>query len=89
MVEVLTTEEAAQYLRTSPDTVRRLARKGWLPGTRIGHTWRFRRRDIEELLEERMVDRELAKTAERRLAATRREDLVPLEEVLAKSEALP
>ncbi|MBM3500086.1 MAG: helix-turn-helix domain-containing protein [Armatimonadetes bacterium] len=89
MDEILTTAEAAAYLKTSPDTLRKLARRGWLPALRLAHTWRFRRKDIEELFEERAVDRALVETAERRLATTREEDYVPLEEVMAKSERLP
>ena len=89
MDDVLTAPEAAAYLKTSPDTVRRLAREGWLPAIKLRHTWRFRRKDIEELFEERVVDRGLAEAAERRFAATPEEAYVPLEEVARKSAALP
>jgi excisionase family DNA binding protein len=88
MDEVLTGPEAANYLKTSPDTVRRLAREGRLPAIKLGHTWRFRRTDIEELFEERLVDRGLIEAAERHLATTPEEAYVPIEDVARKSAAL-
>ncbi len=41
--EVLNLEELAQWLEIEPETVRRLAEKGDLPGRRIGDEWRFSR----------------------------------------------
>jgi len=89
MGEIMTTREMAEYLRSSPGTVKRLARAGRLPGLKLGHTWRFRKSDIDELFTERVVDQALAEEAERRLAAAREEDFVPWERVKAESEALP
>ena len=37
----LTLDEVAQFLKVSPQTVRRLAAKGELPGRKIGNKWRF------------------------------------------------
>ena len=42
-LEVLTVEQAAELLQTAPETVRRLADAGDLPGRRIGDEWRFLR----------------------------------------------
>jgi excisionase family DNA binding protein len=39
--EVLTTNEAAEYLRLSPYAVRDLARRKVLPGRKVGRDWRF------------------------------------------------
>lgn len=39
--EVLTVEQAAQYLQLSPTTVRRLLRAGTLPGFKYGDQWRI------------------------------------------------
>lgn len=36
-----TVEEAAAWLKRSPEYVRRLARSGKLPGTKEGNGWRF------------------------------------------------
>lgn len=44
--EVLTTEEAAEFLRVSTKTVLALAREGSLPGTKVGRAWRFLRADL-------------------------------------------
>jgi excisionase family DNA binding protein len=40
-VDVLTLEEAAAYLRTSPEEVLRLVREQGLPGRRVGEDYRF------------------------------------------------
>jgi excisionase family DNA binding protein len=39
--EVLTLEEAASYLRLSPETVARQAAKGHIPGQWVEGSWRF------------------------------------------------
>ncbi|HZQ17873.1 MAG TPA: helix-turn-helix domain-containing protein [Terriglobales bacterium] len=39
---LLDTEEAAKLLRIHPKTLRRSARLGEIPATRIGRLWRFR-----------------------------------------------
>jgi excisionase family DNA binding protein len=41
--DVLTTAEAADLLRTDEETVERLAKKGELPGRKLGDDWRFTR----------------------------------------------
>ena len=45
---ILTVREVADYLRVSPDTVRRFLRQGMLPGQKIGpRQWRIRRDDVD------------------------------------------
>ncbi|MPY90324.1 MAG: helix-turn-helix domain-containing protein [Luteitalea sp.] len=44
--EVLTLEEAAAFLKLSPDAVRRRAEEGDLPGRRFSNEWRFARMAI-------------------------------------------
>ncbi len=39
--EVLTVEETADLLAVSPATIRDLARKGEIPGRKVGKEWRF------------------------------------------------
>lgn len=80
MSEILTSREAAAYLKTSPDTVKRLARAGRLPGVKLGHTWRFRRADLEDLFVEAVVDRVLGEEAEAVLSDPNTE-WIPLEQV--------
>jgi molybdopterin-binding protein len=49
-MELLSTEEAAGYLRLKVKRVQALARAGKLPGRRVGRKWLFARRDLEALL---------------------------------------
>ncbi|MCX5890287.1 MAG: helix-turn-helix domain-containing protein [Deltaproteobacteria bacterium] len=44
--EVLTTEEAAEFLKLTPFTVRDYARRGILPARKVGKGWRFFRPDL-------------------------------------------
>jgi excisionase family DNA binding protein len=67
MSDILTAEQAAEYLQLDPETVRRAARRGELPGARIGRRWRFRKQDLDNIFVEAAIDRELAEEAERRL----------------------
>jgi excisionase family DNA binding protein len=46
VADVLTTEEAAGFLRRSTKTVLALARSGDLPGNKVGRAWRFLRVDL-------------------------------------------
>jgi excisionase family DNA binding protein len=48
--EVMTAREVAELLRMPTSTVYQLARKGVLPASRLGRTWRFLRPRLEELL---------------------------------------
>jgi excisionase family DNA binding protein len=46
-VEVFTVKEAAEFLRVTPETVRRLCRRGKIPFAKIGSDYRFLQRDLE------------------------------------------
>jgi excisionase family DNA binding protein len=48
-VEVFTVKEAAEFLRVTPETVRRLCRRGKIPFAKIGYDYRFLQRDLEAL----------------------------------------
>jgi excisionase family DNA binding protein len=48
--EVMTAREVADLLRMPISTVYELARKGVLPASRLGRTWRFLRPRLEQLL---------------------------------------
>ena len=50
--EVLSAEEAAEYLGFNPVTIRQKARSGEIPGRKVGKEWRFSRRVLLEWLEE-------------------------------------
>jgi excisionase family DNA binding protein len=48
--EVMTAREVADLLRMPTSTVYELARRGVLPASRLGRTWRFLRPRLEEML---------------------------------------
>lgn len=48
---LLTKREVARWLRVSAETVVRLARRGKLPGRRVGNRWRFVRGEIQAWLD--------------------------------------
>jgi excisionase family DNA binding protein len=50
MTDLMSAQELAEYLGLSYRTVLELARKGEVPGTRFGNTWRFHRGVIENML---------------------------------------
>ncbi len=51
--EVMTTEEAAAYLKISPRTFAALRKAGEAPpGARVGRQWRYRRIDLDQWLAE-------------------------------------
>jgi excisionase family DNA binding protein len=45
-----TVEQVAEKFEVHPETVRRLARDGTLTGKKIGSSWRFSDKDLEEFL---------------------------------------
>lgn len=53
MPEVVTTGEAAVYLRVSRPTVTKYAEQGVIPGRKVGDQWRFFRDDLRKFMEER------------------------------------
>lgn len=48
--DLLTVREVSDYLRKSPSTIYRLTRQGRLPGKKIGGTWLFSRKSLDELV---------------------------------------
>ncbi len=47
---VLTSDEVAEILRVSPQSVRAMCRDGRLQGTKIGKQWRIERRVLQAYL---------------------------------------
>lgn len=45
---MLSVEQLAELLQVSRDTIYRLAKRGELPGRKVGHMWRFSGHAIEE-----------------------------------------
>ena len=50
--EILTLKEVAQYLKLAEKTAYRLVADGKLPGFKVGGSWRFKRADIEQWIEQ-------------------------------------
>lgn len=48
----MTVREVAAYLNVDDKTVYRLAKKGELPGFKVAGTWRFRKADIDEWIDQ-------------------------------------
>jgi excisionase family DNA binding protein len=81
--DVLTAKEAAEFLRTRPETLKRLARQGKVPGVKLGHEWRFWRDDLIDFLSgdyEAAVDQGLAAMVKERMTEGE-DEWIPLEQV--------
>lgn len=50
--QLWTVDELAGYLKLQPETVRGMARRGELPGIKIGKVWRFRKSAIKKIFQE-------------------------------------
>ncbi len=50
MEEIITSSEAAVLLKVHLRTIYRLAKKGAIPGNKIGRSWRFIKKDILNLV---------------------------------------
>ncbi|ARU58202.1 excisionase [Oleiphilus messinensis] len=46
--EILTIKEVASYLKVNDRTVYRLASSQKIPAFKVGNAWRFKRKDLEE-----------------------------------------
>jgi len=46
--KILTVKELAEYLKIAEKTAYRLVAEGKIPGFRVGSSWRFRMREIDE-----------------------------------------
>lgn len=63
MDEILTASETAALLKVHKRTVYRLAEEGILPGSRIGHRWRFSKENILALVTKAETGEAVAATA--------------------------
>lgn len=50
MSEIMTPKEVAQYLKMSVLTVYKHAKQGTIPGFRVGNSWRFDKKTIDDVL---------------------------------------
>ena len=51
--EVMTVAEVANYLKINERTVYSLAKKGEIPGIRLGRQWRFKKEAIDKIFAQR------------------------------------
>ena len=63
--EVLTVQEVAAILRTTPATVYAWCRAGKLPAFKIGQQWRIRAKALDEMMERGGVPRSPAEDGRR------------------------
>ena len=50
MKEIMTPQEAAEYLKLNVRTIYRLAKQGNLPGRKVGRSWRFSKAALDKWL---------------------------------------
>jgi excisionase family DNA binding protein len=50
--DVMTVQDVATLLELKPYTVKEYARRGILPGRKLGRTWRFLRPELEDALQQ-------------------------------------
>jgi len=50
--QIMTLKEVALYLKLTEKTAYRLAAEKKLPGFKVGGSWRFKREDLEQWIEE-------------------------------------
>ena len=50
--EILTLKEVAEYLKLAEKTAYRLAVEDKLPGFKVGGSWRLKRQDVQQWIEE-------------------------------------
>ncbi len=55
-IEVMTVEDVADFLKLHKLTVMKMARQGKIPGVLIANRWRFKRSDVEAMLNTTKVD---------------------------------
>jgi excisionase family DNA binding protein len=53
--QILTLKEVAAYLKLAEKTAYKLAAEGKLPGFKVGGSWRFKREDVENWIDEQKM----------------------------------
>ncbi len=49
--DIMTIKEVAEYLKLKEKTAYKLVAEGKIPGFKVGGSWRFRKREIEDWIE--------------------------------------
>ncbi len=51
--DILNIKEAADFLRVPVSTVYKLVQKGKIPGVKVGKHWRFLKKDLQHLFDQK------------------------------------
>jgi excisionase family DNA binding protein len=84
MSDILTTEQAAEYLHLGRATIVAQARQGRIPAAKIAGRWRFSRRQLRRWVEEAAEDQALVKAAEEAYFDPDNQERIPWEQVEAE-----
>ncbi|MBU0607906.1 MAG: helix-turn-helix domain-containing protein [Armatimonadetes bacterium] len=87
--DIMTSQEAAEYLKIGIVTLKKKAREGSIPAAKVGRAWRFRRKDLDEWvgeggdISEEQVDWAFTQLVKERMAEAKRtgEKGIPWEQV--------
>jgi excisionase family DNA binding protein len=89
--EILTLQQAAELLQVSERTIKRMVKRGEMPGTRIGGQWRFDRDQLKALVrgewlpeEKPLTQEELVERETMRLGVDRPETLLEMQRAARK-----
>ena len=52
--EIMTAEEAGEYLKVSKPFIVKLAKEGQVPATKLGRSWRFSRPHLQKWIDKRL-----------------------------------
>ena len=55
--EIMTVRDLAKYLNLHMVTIYRLLRKNSIPGTRVGGSWRFYKKNIDKFISNKTIGR--------------------------------
>ena len=90
--EILTLEQAAQFLQVSTRTIQRMVKEGRLPGRQVGSQWRFDREQLrdwvrgQEQISAADAQWELIQKESARLGVDRPETLIELQQSLMRRQ---
>lgn len=55
--DLITIKEVAEYLKIAEKTIYRMAAEGKIPAYKVGGSWRFRRKEVEQWFEKQRNDK--------------------------------